>query len=148
MGDDLLRNTTGAIIRLLRTHRARCDASVKSFGIHHSPHKMLMYISRCGENAPTQVQIAQFLSVSAAAVAVTVKKLEDSGYVKRVPLENDLRNNLVYITDKGRELAHLSTRSFDANDERMYRGMSKDDILQLRKYIDIMQKNLEEEVVE
>lgn len=142
MKKDILRNTTGAMIRLLHDHKQLGARAMSGFGVHHSQHKMLMYIHRCGKNAPTQVQIAQFFSISAAAVAVTIRKLEEGGYITRTPREMDLRNNEIHITEKGTELAIASDAEFDRCDSVMYRGMSEEDVMQLRRYLDIMQENL------
>lgn len=140
--DDLLRNTSGAMTYIVNGRRHLLRENFENFGLHESQHKMLMYIHRLGDNPPTQIQIANFFGISAAAVAVTIRKLEQGGYITRVARENDLRNNNVFITKKGREVAIKSAAVFDECDEIVYRGMSREDIKQLRAYLDIMHKNI------
>lgn len=143
MDKDFKKNTTGAMIKVMRIHRQNCERSMKDYGVQNSQHRLLMYIYRCGENAPTQVQIAQFFSISAAAVAVAVRKLENDGYITRTPRVDDLRNNEVRITEKGINIAEVSRREFDRSDELMYSGFSEKELKELRGYLDRMLENLE-----
>lgn len=143
MDGDFKKNITGSMMRIMRLHRQSCETKMKEYGVHHSQHRMLMFIYRCGNNPPTQVQIAQFFSISAAAVAVSVRKLEDGGYITRTPREDDLRNNEVRITEKGKMIAEASTGEFNKSDELMYAGFDEQELLQLRGYFDRMLGNLE-----
>ena len=43
---------------------------------------ILMYLTRC-TTTPSQKDIAKHFEISAAAVAVSLKKLEAGGYIKR-----------------------------------------------------------------
>lgn len=140
---DFKKNTTGAMIKVLRMHRNNCEKKVVEYGLYSSQHKMLMYLYRFRDAPPTQVKIAQFFAISPAAVAVAVKKLEKDGYIIRTPRENDLRNNEVRLTRKGVEIAQMSMGEYDRSDDIMYRGMSEEDIVRLRGYLDKMLSNLE-----
>ena len=140
--DDLRRDTSGIMTYILSKRRQLLAQRFKDCGLHESQHKMLMYIHRRGEKPPTQIEIANFFGVSAAAVAVTIRKLEQGGYITRIARENDLRNNEVYITDKGKDVAIKSIVEFDKCEELTYRGMSREDIQRLRGYLDIMYKNV------
>lgn len=143
MDKDFKKNTTGAMIKVIRMHRSNCEKKVGEYGLYTSQHKMLMYLYRFRDNPPTQVKIAQFFAISPAAVAVAVKKLEKEGYITRTPRENDLRNNEVQLTQKGIDIAKVSMGELDKSDEIMYKGMSEEDIVRLRGYLDLMLSNLE-----
>lgn len=140
---DNIRNITGTMVKIMRLHRYNCEKKMRECGVQHSQHRLLMYIYRCGENAPTQVQIAQFFSISAAAVAVAMRKLEAEGFIVRKPRQDDLRNNEVIITEKGKNIAELSAAEFDGSDATMYSGFSEEELLQLRGFLDRMRGNLE-----
>lgn len=141
MSKALYHDTAGAMMRLLRMHRSACEKQIKSLNIHHSQHKMLMYIYRCENAHPTQVQISQHFDISAAAVAVSIKKLEASGFIKRSTNRDDMRNNYVTVTKKGKEICEASKNIFDSIDKTMFDGMSPDDIALFKKCIDTMTKN-------
>ncbi len=140
--DDLWRDTSGAMTYILNGRRHFLSKRLDGFGLRESQHKMLMYIYRMGDTPPTQIQIANFFGISAAAVAVTIRKLEQGGYITRIAREHDLRNNEVFITEKGKEIAIKSTIEFDKCEELTYRGMSREDVERLRGYLDIMYKNI------
>ena len=144
--DDLLKNTSGAMTYITNGRRQWLSKNLKDFGLHESQHRMLMYIYRMGDTPPTQIQIANFFGISAAAVAVTIRKLEDGGYITRVAREDDLRNNEVFITEKGKDIAERSNVVFDKCEEITYRGMSRGDVSRFRAYLDIMYKNIHGEI--
>jgi len=142
MNNKLYYDTIGAMIHLLRRHRCKCETEVKRFNIHHSQHKVLMHINKCGETPPTQVEIAQHFRISAAAVAVTLKKLEAAGYITRCARSNDMRNNEVTLTALGKQTCKASKDAFDAIDKKMFEGFDKQEIVQFKEYIDKMLDNL------
>jgi len=51
----------------------------------------------------TQLQLAKLTHLKPPTVSVTLQKMEHDGYVTRHSDENDLRQTLVFLTDKGRE---------------------------------------------
>jgi len=51
----------------------------------------------------TQLQLAKLTHLKPPTVSVTLQKMEHDGYVTRRSDENDLRQTLVFLTDKGRE---------------------------------------------
>ncbi len=142
MNIQLYHDTIGAMIHLLRRHRCRCETEVKNLNIHHSQHKVLMHIAKCNKKAPTQVEIAQHLQISPAAVAVTLKKLETAGYINRCTRSKDMRNNEVTLTALGKKICKDTKSAFYAIDAKMFDGLEDSDILQLKEYIDIMLNNL------
>ena len=62
-----------------RMHRRLFENRTAVMGVHRSQHRILMYLAKRNE-APAQKEIAEQFDVSPAAVAVTLKKLEDAGY--------------------------------------------------------------------
>ena len=104
MYDDERYNTLmKKFIALDREHHRLLEREVGASGMHRSQHAMLLYIKRCS-HAPTQKELAELLLISPAAVAVTMKKLENAGYIERKSDENDSRRNSVSLTEKGEEI--------------------------------------------
>ncbi len=142
MNNQLYHDTIGAMIHLLRRHRCKCETEVKNLNIHHSQHKILMHIAKCGKKPPTQVEIAGHFHISPAAVAVTLKKLEAAGYITRCAREGDMRNNEVTLTASGKKVCKDTEVAFNTIDSKMFEGIDDTDILQFKKYIDTMLNNL------
>ena len=79
-----------------------------------------------------------------AAVAVTIKKLENAGYIERKSDENDSRRNSVSLTKKGEEILTNTKKLVDAVDRRMFEGFSSEEYEVFTRCLDKMQKNLSE----
>ena len=76
----------------------------------------------------SQTELSKQLEVSPAAVAVTVKKLEAGGYVKKSMGKDDNRYNNVKITDKGREIVKKTKALFGEIDEKTFECLSDDEM--------------------
>lgn len=131
-----------ALIRTNRMHRELIERSVSTMGIHHTQHRILMYLSK-SEKIPSQKELAEHLCVTPAAVTLALKKIEKDGYIKK-KLGKDNRYYELEITEKGRELVLLTQKVFGDVDSRMLSGISKDDLLVFERCLSKMQSNLSE----
>ena len=91
---------------------------------------------------PSQKQLAQWLHVSPATVANSLKSLERGGYVHKEPDAQDARRNRVSITEKGRQAVLECVKVFDTVDNQMLQGFSPEDQEQLMRYQEQMLNNL------
>lgn len=120
------RNTFYKMIQVDRLHRCIFEKMHSAFGIHRSQHRLLMYISGM-DVCPSQKEIAEHFGISGAAVAVSLKKLEDSGYISRESFENDNRFNTISLTEKGKKLVDKSHDIFDRSDFAMFKDFTETD---------------------
>lgn len=130
-------------IALDREHHRLLEKEAGALKMHRSQHAMLLYIKRCS-HAPTQKELADFLLISPAAVAVTIKKLEDAGYVERKSDERDSRRNSVSLTEKGEKVLLDTKKLFDAVDRRMFEHFTQEEYDIFTRCLDKMKKNLSE----
>ncbi len=129
---------------LMKTDRLRrkyIEKEVKSMGIHRSQHGMLLYISRHGGN-PCQREIAEKFEISPAAVAVTIKKLENNGYIVRNCSKDDNRFNELKITEKGEEIIKKSSEVFKRIDKKTFENFSDEEIEQFMTLLEKIKKSL------
>ncbi len=124
-----------------RLHRSVVERFLKAFGIHRSQHMTLMYLSR-HKDCPSQKQIAEHFKISPASVAVTLKKLEDSGYIARESSEDDGRYNNIKITPKGKIIVEKSKELFEETDYEMFSRFSEDDYERLARCLEKMTSGL------
>lgn len=129
------------MIQVDRFHRSIFESMHSALGIHRSQHRLLMYISR-NTAAPSQKDIAKHFGISPAAVAVSLKKLEDSGYLTRESVENDNRFNRISLTEKGRIIAEKSEDFFTKSDYAMFRDFSEEDYQNLTVCLEKMMAGL------
>lgn len=104
---------------------------------------ILMYLYRNKDTEKiSQKDIARHFEISAAAVTVSLKKLENDGYIKRKSSENDNRFNEIEITDRGKEMVDYSHASFEAIDENSFKGISDEEKVLLVSLLDKVLDNL------
>ena len=93
-------------MRISRHHRAVMERMLSTTGVYRSQHKILMTISH-NPNI-SQKELADRNEVSTATIAVSLKKIEKGGYIKRLVDEKDNRYNQICITQKGQEIVDKS----------------------------------------
>ena len=133
--------------RISVLHRNIFERNVSDMEIHHSQHRLLMYIAKQGE-VTSQKILAEKFCISPAAIARTLKELETEGYIKRSSIENDSRFNKIVITDKGKDIVSKSYAMFKETDENAFADYSDDDIELLNQYLDKIQARLLEKYEE
>ncbi len=128
------------IIKIAREHRKTVEKRICSLGIHPSQHHFLVHLAVNG--ACTQNNIAEAMEVSAAAVAVSVKKLERGGYVEKRISASDSRSNVIALTAKGEEVVQQSRLMFEEVDEKMFDGLTEEQQNRLHEYMEQIINNL------
>ena len=106
---ELAHNSIRMFRRVDTMLRRYLDRKVCHTGVYPTQHRLLMELYR-NPNC-SQVGLAEKFDVSAAAIAVSLKKLEKGGYITRLADEADNRINQVSVTEKGKEVIH-KRRSF------------------------------------
>lgn len=123
-----------------RLHRALLDSIVLDMGLYSSQPFLLFMLQNANE--PTQKEIADMLNVSPASTAVTIKRMEKAGLIKRVIDEKDSRCNRITITSKGNELANECKQKFGEIDGYMYNGFSEQEQQQLLDFYKRIELNI------
>lgn len=108
------------------------DKKVEGTGVYRSQHRLLMLLGKFPECS--QTEIAEKMEVSPAAVAVSLKKLEKSGYVSRQCNENDNRVNHIAVTEKGWETIKASRKDFNEIENAFFIDFSETELEQLEEY--------------
>lgn len=124
-----------------QAHRAAIQAELTAAGLAEVGHPMLLSILKTNEDDPEELclaqrELAEFLHISPAAVANSLKSLERGGYIHREPGQDDARRNRVHLTDKGRAAVCGCDRAFTTVSGRMLAGFSdeeKETLLSFRR---------------
>ncbi|MBE6571036.1 MAG: MarR family transcriptional regulator [Ruminococcaceae bacterium] len=124
-----------------KLHRNLIEQRMSDLNLHRSQHIMLLCISAF-ETPPTQKDIAKKLDISAATVAVTIKKLEQAGFVTKATSDSDNRCNRVSITDEGRNILEQAKMIFENVDENMLSGLTNEELSNFVEYLKKIQANL------
>ena len=135
-------NVVKLFITAAKSHHRVFENNVKGFGIHRSQHRILMFLSRRGNEPTSQKDIANFHEISPAAVAVSIKKLENEGLIKRVTDKNDNRANLIELTQKGQDIVEQTKCLIGALDAAMFEGFCEEEILEFSLYLSRLCDNI------
>ncbi len=121
----LFRQTDQMVKKVIRK-------KVEDTGLYRSQHRLLMILGNHLD--ASQSAIAEKMDVSPAAVAVTLKKLESAGYIRRQSNEEDNRVNRMEITDKGKKAIHISRSYFEEIDDALLQGFSHEEMELLKGF--------------
>lgn len=127
-------------ISVARLHRNVLERELNRTGVYRSQHQLLLFIAE-HPNA-SQKEVARLHHVSAATVAVSLKKLESGGYIRRVVDQEDNRYNQICITEKGEKIVEKSVRYFQTVEKNMFDGFSLEEMEMLYGYLGRIRKNL------
>lgn len=135
------RELTRQMIEMNQLHRKVLENNLKKTGIHRAQHRLLMTLS--SHCSVSQVELARYLGVTAATIAVSLKSLEREGLICRRVKQEDNRVNFIEITEKGKRIVDESREFFDHVDERMYLGFSEEERRQLSDFLDRISDNMQ-----
>lgn len=140
--DDMpVRDITHQMIVTNQMHRRMLECNLEGSGIHRAQHRLLMTLAK--NSFASQVELARYLEVSAATIAVSLKALKKAGYITQKIREEDNRRNFVELTEKGRVLVDESCEFFDMLDQQMYQGFTQEERRELCDYLSRVYRNLE-----
>lgn len=129
------------LIRVNRLHRSLIERKIAEEDIHRGQMHQLLYIMS-SENPPSQKELAAAFEVTPAAIAMSMKKLEQKGLVTRVPDPSDSRVNLLAVSEKGKKLIEDNGRHFERIDQLMFDDIDEGEIASLRATLDKVTQNL------
>ena len=135
MSEEKLCRAVELMKKTTHKHRQLFDSKVKEIGIQQTRHRILMHLAR-HKMLPSQKELCDHLNITAAAVTLSLKKLERDGYIER-SLGHDNRYNETRITEKGKVLVERTRDVFSKTDREIFEGFSEEE---LDSYIACLQK--------
>ena len=129
------------LIQVGRLHHNILDHKVSEFKLYRSQHQLLRYLLDT-KTLLSQKDISGALDISAAAVAKTIKKLEQEGLISKMPSAEDQRINLIDITKEGRKILEQTREIFDLLDQEVIRDISEEELDIMFKVLSKMEHNL------
>ena len=139
-------NNTHKIVELFlcaaRSHHRTFECNVSEFGAHRSQHRIIMFLSRRQDMITSQKDIAQHFEISPAAVAVSVRKLEEKGLIRRTEDKKDTRLNVVELTEEGKRIAQNTKNLIEKLDASMFDGFNDEEIERFSEYLSRLCNNI------
>lgn len=108
-------------------------SKIEKHGIKHGQYEYFLLIySMPGIN---QIELSKMKNVGKASVTKALKILENDGLIKRVIDENDRRNILCYITEKGETIVDDLFDIRSKVESVIFEGLDDKDKIMLFKYL-------------
>ena len=124
-----------------KLHRDIVRKYSDSDGLPQSYRLLLFHLSKL-EPGVTQLTLVKAAHLKPPTVSVTLQKMEADGLVIRKSNEHDLRQTLVYLSDKGREINEQIHQSFMNGDSVAVSGLSEEENETLCRLLDKIIDNL------
>jgi DNA-binding MarR family transcriptional regulator len=136
---DLDASPMGVIGRLSRISQHLDNAiraALAGLGISPGEFDVLATLRRTG--APYQLNpsaLYQAVMLSSGAMTNRLDRLEQAGYVRRLPDPQDRRSTLVQLTEKGRQLVDQAVEVHVSNEQRLVSALSAEERDQLNSIL-------------
>lgn len=124
-------------------HRMYIHKEASGKQVYPGQMHMLRYIEK--NNSCTQKELAVYLGVTPASTAVSVKRMEKNGLIKRCEDKKDRRIMHLELTDKGRHTIVSLNEAFSKVDDAMFSGFSDAEIVTLDAFLERLCDNLSSE---
>ena len=123
-----------------RVHTAYVERRLLHLGMHNGQGAI---ISALGEHGPSsQKELADYRHVSAATISVMLSRMEKNGMIARSASE-DGKRNLICLTEKGDRLYKALENVMVGEPERMFSGLTQDDMAAAERIFQTISSNLE-----
>jgi len=113
------------IDKLSLLRRVTLGRIFQKHGLHFGQLRLLEYIIE--NDGCTQAEVAEYMGVSPASVALSTKRLSRAGMIEKYSDKDNLRRNVLKITPRGLEVAKLCRQEFDQYNERLFAGISPEE---------------------
>lgn len=125
----------------LHTYDVAMQRTLRKYGLYPGQPQLLLCIRAM--NKPTQNEIAEQMSLSRASVGVSLRRLEQGGFVKRMRDKKDTRCIRIALSKKGEEYAHWCELDLEMIYSTMLENMSEDEKKEALELVDSMSRALE-----
>jgi DNA-binding MarR family transcriptional regulator len=115
-------------------------------GLNEAGNPSLLFVLRYEMDHMTasQKELADELGISPSTVAISLKRMEKTGFIKKVQDKEDLRRNLITLTEKGLDFTDKADDIFNKIDHNIFKGFSGQEKDELTDHFRRMIQNLEE----
>ena len=124
------------------TYSICMQRTLSKYGLYPGQPQLLFAVRSL--NRPTQNELATVLCISKASVGVSLRRLENAGFLKRMRDKEDSRCIRILLTKKGEEYARWCDIDFEMIFTTMLEGLTFEQRENTLKQIKRMEKNLDE----
>ena len=113
------------ISQIHRKSRVFINKGLEEYNIGQGQFMFLLELYK--EEGRNQEELAEVLKIDKGTTARAIKKLEESGFVKREKDEKDKRSNKIYLTEEGKSLKDNIFSLLNDLDEKMSEQLDEEE---------------------
>lgn len=133
------RNIIRHITRLERQKRHYLDENLRSFKLHGEMFMIILYLDR--HPGSSQDNLSEYLLIDKSGVARKCSRLEELGYIKREPSQDNRRQNELHLTENGQALLQVIRSLLAKWREIATKDMTEHEQKELLRLLELMEKN-------
>ncbi len=114
------------LLKAFNVSSRQIQAQTAELGLTPGQPKVLEYLLE--HDGSCARSICREFAIDKSTMASLLPRMEKAGLVRREPSETDRRTSLIWLTDKGRELALITKQVILATDTDLTRGIAAEDI--------------------
>ena len=133
----------GEYFKTIHVHiMAQADAALRPFGLTCAQSDILRFLDLRGAEESTVQDIGAHFRLSHPTVVGIVRRLEEKGFVTTAVSERDRRCRVVRLTERFGEVRRAMEAIRREIDAQACRGLSADELLELRRLLKCIHDNL------
>ncbi len=137
---NLYKEAVKKMVRVTLLHRYAITTALSGMKLYRGQPEILEYLNEHGDCS--QKELADFLGVSPASIATSLKRMSKAGFIERTSDENDRRINRLRLTEKGGEIRLAGKAECDRVDKAMFGGFSDEEIIAFSDMLSKISDNL------
>ena len=126
----------------IRKRSANSPVYVKFVGNKGFSARHILFSLERNKNPVNQQSLAKLVHLTPPTVCVALQKMEAMELIKREPNPDDMRETMVYITDKGIEFNNFIKNSIKETQNIMFQGVSDRDMIALTEILIKIKNNM------
>ncbi len=137
--------TVGELVKcVINGYEKQLNQLLAIYGITVSQCAVLNYLYETNKEYVNQKDIEKVLNLSNPTVTGLLKRLDEKGYVLVVQSTQDKRKKNVYLTESALKMQKRIEGSQRKMEKLLFRGMKKQEIECMRRYLYKMLRNVED----
>lgn len=129
---------------VIRLHYLHSRGFFEKIGIYPGQHALLVAIDR--REGQSQKELADYISVKPATVAVMIQRMERAGLLYKKPDPSDRRAFHIFLTENGKEKKMLLDGVFSRMEEECFQDFTEAELDKLAVLLSKVEQNLSKAV--
>ena len=135
-------DTSAFIVMHQLMHLSRYHAVLRMEDMELNPSQAGILVILNSHGRLSQRQLAQKIGITPPSMTVTLRKLEELGFIHKEPDEKDQRIIRIRLSEAGKECIEKLKSIMDEMEEILYQGFSVEEKLLFRRLLLAMRENL------